>query len=48
MAFTIAADNNITLHATLDEAQALPDTEVFSSSRELVKLASGWPASTCG
>lgn len=44
MPFTITQDNNITCHATLAEAQAVPDSQVFRTAKELAKLAAGWPA----
>jgi hypothetical protein len=44
MPFTIDAENNVTAHATKEEAQAVPEAQVFSSAKELAKLAAGWPA----
>jgi hypothetical protein len=42
--FTIDADNNITIHASAQEAEAVPNTERFSTSAGLAKLAEKWPA----
>jgi hypothetical protein len=44
MPFTINAENNVTAYATLAEAQAIPDSQVFRSAKDLAKLATGWPA----
>jgi hypothetical protein len=44
MPFTINTENNVTAHATLAEAQAVPEAQVFSTAKELAKLAAGWPA----
>jgi hypothetical protein len=42
--FTIETEtNNITLHATLEDALAVPDSEHFTSSKDLASLASEWP-----
>jgi len=43
MPFTITSDNNVTAHATLAEAQAVPDAQVFRTAKELAKLAAAWP-----
>jgi hypothetical protein len=43
--FTIEYEtNNITLHRTVKEAEAVPDSERFGSELILAKLASSWPA----
>ena len=43
--FTIENEtNNITIHATAKEAEALPNSERFSSEAALAKLAANWPA----
>jgi hypothetical protein len=42
-AFTIDAENNITLHATAQEADAVANAERFSTSAALAKLAEKWP-----
>jgi hypothetical protein len=42
--FTIDTDNNITAHATADEATALSGTERFATAAELAQLAANWPA----
>ncbi len=42
--FTIETEtNNITAHATKQEAKAVPNAEHFSSAEELAKLAADWP-----
>jgi hypothetical protein len=43
--FTIDCDNNITVFASLQEAQAadLAEAEYFSSEEELAQLAASWP-----
>ncbi len=42
--FTIETEtNNITAHATKQEAKALPNAERFSSAEELATLAADWP-----
>jgi hypothetical protein len=41
--FTIETEmNNITLHPTLEDAQAVPDSEHFGSAEDLAGLASEW------
>ena len=42
--FTIDADNNITGHASAEEATSKPETEPFNSAKQLGKLAEKWPA----
>jgi NAD-dependent oxidoreductase involved in siderophore biosynthesis len=43
--FAIENDtNNITIHATMKAAEAVPDSERFSSEAVLTKLATNWPA----
>ena len=43
--FTIETEtNNITLHSTAKEAEAVPDSERFSNEAMLVKLAANWPS----
>ena len=42
--FTVDSDNNITAHATADEATALSGAERFTSAAELAALAANWPA----
>jgi len=46
MTFTIDTDNNITAHATPEEAAAKTATpfDTFSSQQELAELAKAWPA----
>ncbi len=46
MTFTIDTDNNITAHATPEEAVAASATpfDSFSSQKELAELAKAWPA----
>jgi len=44
MPFTITSDNNVTAHATLAEAQAVPEAQVVRTAKELAKLAAAWPA----
>ncbi len=46
MTFTIDAENNITAHATPEEAAAATTTpfDSFSSQKELAELAKAWPA----
>jgi hypothetical protein len=44
--FTIENEtNNITLHSTAKEAEAVPNTERFSNEAALANLAGNWPAS---
>jgi hypothetical protein len=44
--FTIDTDNNITAHATLEDAAAATTTpfDTFTSEQELAELAKAWPA----
>jgi hypothetical protein len=43
--FTIENEtNNITIHATVKEAEAFPNSERFSNEGALAKLAANWPA----
>jgi hypothetical protein len=42
--FTIDNENNITLHASAQEAEAVANAERFSTSAGLAKLADKWPA----
>src|ERR1700735_2241274 len=43
--FTIENDtNNIMIHGTAKEADAVPNTERFSNEAALAKLAANWPA----
>src|SRR5207253_771114 len=42
--FTIDNDNNITAHATADEATADSGAERFTTAAELAELAANWPA----
>src|SRR5580704_1955063 len=43
--FTIEAEtNNITVHSSAKEAEAVPDSERFSNEPALAKLAANWPA----
>ena len=41
--FTIDADNNITAHASAEEAEAVADAGRFSTTAELAELAASWP-----
>jgi len=43
MTFTINAENNITAHATLKQAEAVEGGEHFRNEAGLVKLAGTWP-----
>src|SRR6266567_922746 len=44
-AFTIENEtNNITLHATIQDAEAVADAEHFRNEAALAKLAANWPA----
>jgi hypothetical protein len=44
--FTIENEtNNITIHGTAKEADAVPDSQRFSNEAALAKLAAEWPAS---
>src|SRR5207248_10229324 len=42
--FTIDSDNNITAHATAEEATAVSGAEQFTTTAELAGLAANWPA----
>jgi hypothetical protein len=42
--YTIDQENNLTAHASAKEPKSAPETERFSSSKELVRLAEKWPA----
>src|ERR1017187_3966835 len=42
--FTIDSDNNITIHASAQEAEAVAKAERFSTSAGLAKLADKWTA----
>jgi Protein of unknown function (DUF3489) len=43
--FTIENEtNNITVHATIEEAEAVANAERFRTEAQLAKLAAGWPA----
>ena len=43
--FTIENEtNNITVHGSAKEAEALPDSERFGTEAALAKLAANWPA----
>ena len=42
--FTIDTDNNITAHATADEAAAIAGAEKFATATDLAGLAANWPA----
>src|SRR5271169_5938568 len=42
--FTIENDNNITLHATVQDAEAVANAERFRNEAGLSKLAADWPA----
>lgn len=42
--FTIDNDNNITLHASVQDAEAVTIAEQFSTAAGLAKLAHKWPA----
>jgi hypothetical protein len=42
--FTIDAENNIMIHASAKEAEALPNSERFGTEAALAKLAASWPA----
>ncbi len=41
--FTITLDNNITAHATAEEANSVPEAEQFNSAEQFGKLAADWP-----
>jgi len=42
--YTINSDNNVTAFASAKAANSTPETERFSSAKELAKLAEEWPA----
>src|SRR5690242_17329496 len=43
--YTIESEsNNITLHASVKDAESVPGAERFSSEAALAKLAADWPA----
>src|SRR5712671_3831387 len=43
--FTIENEtSNITIHATRQEAEAVPGSECFANEAALLKLAANWPA----
>src|SRR5580658_2822135 len=43
--FTIENEtNNITIHSSAKEAEAVPNSERFGNEAALAKLAAGWPA----
>ena len=42
--FTIDGNDNITIHTTPEDAQAVPDSERFSTKQELASLAEKWSA----
>src|SRR5579862_6038869 len=43
--FTIENEtNNITIHSSAKEAEAVPDSERFGNEAALAKLAANWPA----
>src|SRR5882762_4606740 len=43
--FTIENEtNNITIHTTIQEAEALANVEIFRNESGLAKLAANWPA----
>ena len=46
MFYTIDSENNVTAHATAEEAAATTTTpfDTFASEQELAELAAGWPA----
>ena len=44
--FTIENEtNNITIHATRQDAEMVPDSERFANEAALAKLAANWPMS---
>ncbi|HTU48274.1 MAG TPA: DUF3489 domain-containing protein [Bryobacteraceae bacterium] len=43
MILTISKDNHITVLDSIAEAERQPETEHFTSAKELAKLASNWP-----
>src|ERR1700691_3697217 len=44
-AFTIDADNNVTIHASAKAAPKTEGNDVFTSQDALAELAAAWPAS---
>src|SRR5215472_1354203 len=40
---TIDTDNNITVHASVEEAEAVANAERFRSESQLAKIAADWP-----
>ena len=42
--FTIDANDNITIHATPEEAQAVPNAQRITSAKKLAALTADWPA----
>jgi hypothetical protein len=42
--FTIDAENDITVHGSAKQAEAVANSERFTSEAALVKLAANWPA----
>jgi hypothetical protein len=41
--FTIDAENNITIHNSAQDAEAVANAEPFKNAAQLAKLADGWP-----
>src|SRR5579862_2740721 len=41
--FTIDAKNNITVHASAQQSEAVANAESFKIAAQLAKLADGWP-----
>ena len=46
--FTIDAENNITVHGSAKEADAVPNSERLGNEAALAKLAANWPAARLG
>src|ERR1035438_9961999 len=42
--FTIDNESNITVHGSVKEADAVPNSERFTNEAALAKLAASWPA----
>ena len=42
--YTIDSGNNFTAFASAKEAKNVPETERFSTAKELARLAEQWPA----
>jgi hypothetical protein len=40
----LSRSNNITLHSTIQDAEAVANAERFPSEAQLAKLAANWPA----